>query len=127
MYTRNPFWDWENDVSGAATGIVAITLILLAGILLTVFFVLLKEIVRIYQDRALNSSTLTAKLLWIALAVFLALIVYACYPAWTDASAYIISWGFLAFVIFVEGCDLLAPRLALADTDDGLLLGEEAP
>src|SRR5438093_615423 len=97
MYTKNPGWEWENAVSDATTGMIGITFVLLAAILLTITVVLLWEIARIYRARAFNASSPTARLLWIALAVFLALVVLA-FAVVSSATPYIIAWSFLGFV-----------------------------
>lgn len=128
MYEKNPGWEWENAVSGAATGIIGITLVLLAAVLLTIAIVLLREIVRIYMARAFNAELATARALWIALAVFLGLVVLALTPFLAGIAPYLLAWGFLGFVIFVEGCDLYEQQQeSLGAGSDGLLLGANMP
>lgn len=130
-YTRNPFWQWENEVSSATVGIILTVIVVGAAILLTLLLILLKELWRIYQTRALNQPhSTTARTLWTALILFLGILLLSVFlgvaaGAGTIAG-YLAAWSFLLFVIVVEAADHFSPPAIDAPGDEGLVLGEPA-
>lgn len=127
-YARNPFWQWENDVSSATVGVILAIIVVATAILLTLLLILLKELWRIYQDRAQGDpDSPTARVLWFALAAFLgALLLGAVLAVLTGAvsiALLLAAWSFLIFVVVVELADHWTPTTAIPG-GEGLVLGE---
>ncbi len=102
---------FEDDVSGAAAGLAALITLIVMAVILAFLVAMATEIVRIYQTRAFQPTRI-ARILWIALAcllgVWLLAGLLALNPAFAPLSAYLASWGFLAYCIVVEVCDGVA-------------------
>lgn len=127
-YTRNPFWQWENEVSQTTAGLIGVIAITVAAIVLTLILILLKEMVRIYQTHALHQNSTTAKQLWAALVIFIGVWLLcaglAAIPGLAVLAGYIASWSLFIFVVFVEVTDMTASRSQVPPEEEGVVLGE---
>lgn len=106
--------DWGDALSSQVANWMMAYALLMMAVAITIFIATLKEIPRIFAERGFQ-PTRTARILWIALAALLGLwllaAILATNPATVVLATYIASWGFLAFVMVVEGCDLYQRRL----------------
>ncbi len=113
-------FDWEDAWVDGWMGLIVAG----AAMLITIILVLAKEVARIYLAHAFTASR-TARVLWAALAGLVliwciaALLVAGGEQAFTGLL--LASYGFLAFVVAIEGCDLIAAHQA---REDAAALGE---
>lgn len=109
-YGRN----WGDALAGGLTALAVAAVALVAIAVATFFLCLCTEVARVYASRAIKKTTRTARILWILLAAFLGVLLVAAAlgsaPATAGFGALLAGWGFLAWVVGVEGCDLYEQR-----------------
>jgi hypothetical protein len=100
-------------VDGILGGVLIMILVVVVAAVVTALLVILKELVAIYLRRA-GQGTEAARILWIALAVFLVILLcsglLATSPVTAGLGMMLASWGFLGLVVVTEGCEWWAQR-----------------
>lgn len=107
-------WDWEDEVAAGAMALVVVVALVILAILLTLIVATVAELARIYARHAFT-QTPTARALWLALGGLLLVWLVAgllTTVGLAAPAAYLAAWGFLAYVIVAEACDLQASRTA---------------
>ena len=128
MYVQNPWWSWENEVSGAAAGILAMAVIFALAVVVTIVGIMLTEIWRVYETRAIRQpNSPSARVLWIALMLFLGVLILAGFlvttaPLLAAWALPMVTWSFLIYVIVVEFTDYYASHevRTLAGQEEGV-------
>lgn len=106
---------WGDQLAGEGVTLIIILTIIVAAIVVAVIIAMAKELFRIFAERGFDGSAVS-RTLWYALLTFFGLCTLAgvlvlLVPAAGTVSAYAVAWGFLLFVIAVEGVDRYAARI----------------
>ncbi len=104
---------WEDELFNSVVGVALLVMLVVAGIILTLLYLTVTELFRIYRARATDASQ-TSRHLWTALACLLGVFLLAgLYAGLTQdgvTSLIIVSWSFLVYVLACEYIDWQARR-----------------
>ncbi len=101
----------DGDVSAGIASVVLVVVVLIAAAVVTLLWCMLSELFRIYQAPRDDQSR---KVLWGALAGFLAVLllagVLATQPATTPIGVFLACWGFFVYVVVCLWVDATGRR-----------------
>jgi hypothetical protein len=98
---------WEADVAEGIVGMAFVATVILIGVVLTLLYLMLMELWRIFQARAMDGTT-TARNLWQALACLIgAWVLAAVVAAATQQGIYALLLAAWSFLLFVLACEYL--------------------